>query len=184
MKISYRIVALGIFALASSASPAVARSSTAPGIAMATVIRPLRVIATADMDFGTITHLPGISGTVTVTPRVAGAAFSGGAGAGCAGADCAAAHAARFAVSGEPQRDYVIQLPASVTATGTASNPGNTAPPLTVSGLTIRTISGGQTPQLDASGADDFEVGGTIALPADLPPARYRATFAVMVNYI
>ena len=177
-------LALVALELTGAASAAVAKPSTAAGLATATVIRPLRVTATADMDFGTITHLPGTSGTVTVTPGVAGAAFAGGAGAGCAGADCATAHAAHFAVSGEPQRNYTIRLPASVTATGTASNPGVSAPPLIVGNLTLHSASGGTTPRLDANGSDGFDVGGTITLPADLPPARYRASFAVMVTYI
>lgn len=171
-------------ALAGTASPVLARSSTAAGVATATVIRPLTVAATADMDFGTITHLPGTGGSVTVTPGAAGATFAGGAGAGCAGADCAAAHAAHFAVNGEPQRNYSIQLPASVTATGTASIPGTVAPSLVVGNLTIRSTNGGSNPRIDATGAGSFEVGGTITLPADLPAARYRASFAVMVTYI
>lgn len=177
-------VLAGCAALLAVASSACARPSTATGLATATVIRPLSVSATADMDFGTITHAPGSSGTVTVTPGAAGATFADGAGAGCAGADCAAAHAARFAVSGEPNRNYTIQLPASITAAGTANDPGTTAPPLIVGSLTMRSTSGGTVPRLDASGADGFDVGGTITLPADLPPARYRASFAVMVNYI
>jgi hypothetical protein len=151
---------------------------------MATVIRPLSVTAVADMDFGTITHLPGISGTVTVNPGAAGASFAGGASPVCGGSTCGTAHAARFAVTGEPQRSYAIQLPGTVTATGSATDPGAIAPPLTISGLTVRTTGGVTVPRLDASGADGFEVGGTITLPADLPPARYRASFAVVVSYI
>jgi hypothetical protein len=169
--------------LAAGAAPAHAASSHAAGFASATVVRPLRVVATADMDFGTITHLPGTSGTVTVSPGMAGAVYAGGAGAACAGADCGSAHSAGFAVTGEPQRNYTIQLPASVIASGTASDPGQVAPPLVVGNLTMRTASK-DGPRLDASGADHFEVGGTIVLPADLPPARYRASFAVIVTYI
>lgn len=175
---------LAAMALGCAASPALASPSTAAGVATATVVRPLSVNASTDMDFGTITHLPGTSGTVTVTPGAAGAIFAGGAGAGCAGADCAAAHAAHFVVNGEPQRYYSVQLPSSVTATGTASGSGTVAPPLVVGNLTLRSNGGGTQYRLDASGADGFEVGGTITLPADLPPARYRASFAVMVTYI
>jgi hypothetical protein len=179
-----RAVALaGALALAAAVVPAQARPSQAAGLASATVIRPLRVTATADMDFGTITHLPGTSGTVTVSPGVAGAVYAGGAGAACTGADCGSAHAAGFAVTGEPQRNYTVQLPASVIANGAASDPGQTAPSLVVGNLTLRTASSG-VPRLDGSGADSFEVGGTITLPADLPPARYRASFSVIVTYI
>ena len=152
--------------------------------AMATVIRPLSVTAIADMDFGTITHLPGVGGTATVSPGGGGASFAGGASAVCSGSDCASAHAARFAVTGEPQRNYTIRLPGTVTATGSTIGIGGTAPPLTISALTLRTRGGTGMPRLDASGNDGFEVGGTITLPADLPPARYRASFAVIVTYI
>ena len=169
---------------AMAAAPALAASSHADGVAAATVISPLRVVATADMDFGTITHLPGTSGTVTVSPMLAGAIYTGGAGAACAAGACATGHAAGFAVAGEPQRNYTIQLPASVTATGSASDPGTVAPPLVVGSLTLRTASGTGVSQLDAGGTDRFEVGGTITLPADLPPARYRASFSVIVSYI
>ena len=152
--------------------------------ATASVIRPLSVTAIADMDFGTITHLPGVGGTATVSPGSGGASFAGGASAVCSGSDCASAHAARFAVTGEPQRNYTIRLPGTVTATGSTIGIGGTAPPLTISALTLRTRGGTGMPRLDASGNDGFEVGGTITLPADLPPARYRASFAVIVTYI
>jgi hypothetical protein len=170
--------------LTAVATSANAKPSRAFGVAAATIIRPLRVVAVTDMDFGTITHLPGTSGTVTVSPWTAGAGFAGGASAVCVGSDCTAAHAARFAVSGEPQRNYAIQLPASITATGSATDPGTIAPPLTIGGLTMRTVNGNGAPRLDASGADQFEVGGTITLSADQPPAHYRASFAVIVSYI
>jgi hypothetical protein len=180
----------GIFAALASLQAHAATpgaSSAAAGVATATVISPLRVVAVAAMDFGTITHAPGTGGTVTVSPGGAGAQFSGGASGVCTGSDCADAHAARFAVSGEPQRNYAIGLPATVVATGTTPS-GSGAPTLTVSGLTLSAASGnaasGTGRRLDARGFDRFEVGGTITLPADLPAARYRASFAVIVSYI
>ena len=48
----------------------------------------------------------------------------------------------------------------------------------------MRSTNGSSNPLIDATGAGSFEVGGTITLPADLPAARYRASFAVMVTYI
>ena len=173
-----------LLALAMAVPDAQAATASASGTAMATVIRPLSVTAIADMDFGTITHLPGVGGTATVSPGGGGASFAGGASAVCSGSDCASAHAARFAVTGEPQRNYTIRLPGTVTATGSTIGIGGTAPPLTISALTLRTRGGTGMPRLDASGNDGFEVGGTITLPADLPPARYRASFAVIVTYI
>lgn len=180
-----RIAMAGALALAAcGTTPAhAAGNATAAGVASATMISPLRVAAVAAMDFGDITHVDGSSGTVTVGPGVSGAQFSGGASAACTGSVCAAAHAARFSVSGEPQRNYTIQLPATIVATGTGeSGPG--LPALTVNVLTVRSASSATAPRLDAAGIDRFEVGGTITLPADLPPARYRASFTVIVSYV
>jgi len=175
--------------IACGATPAhAAGHATAAGVASATVVSPLRVTAVAPMDFGDITHADGSSGTVTVSPGASGAQFSGGASAACTGSVCANAHAARFAVSGEPQRNYTIQLPATIVATGTgqsgAGQSGAGLPALTVTGLTVRSASSATAPRLDAGGVDRFEVGGTITLPADLPPARYRASFTVIVSYV
>jgi len=175
----------GALALAAWSAPALATGhAAAAGVATATIIRPLRVIALAPMEFGDITHTSGASGTVTVAPGAAGAQFSGGAGAACSGSGCAAAHAARFSVSGEPQRNYTVQLPATIVATGTGLAGGAAMPALTVEGLTVRSASSATAPRLDAAGKDRFEVGGTITLPPDLPPARYRASFTVIVSYI
>lgn len=179
-------MALGVMLAAFSAQvhaapPGQSAGSTghATGLATATVIRPLSVAATTDMDFGTITHAPGAGGTVTVSPWVAGASFGGSASAVCAGSLCSAAHAAGFAVQGEALRSYSIQLPPGIVARGTSG-----AATLDVGALTTRSVSGGVTPQLDSTGSDRFEVGGTITLPADLPAARYRASFNVIVSYI
>jgi hypothetical protein len=131
------------------------------------------------MDFGTITHAPGTGGSVTVSPWVAGASFSGGASAVCAGSQCSAAHAAGFSVQGEALRSYSIDLPPGIVARGPAG-----AATLAVGALTTQSSNGGRTPQLDRTGNDRFEVGGTITLPPDLPAARYRASFNVIVSYI
>lgn len=177
-----RMLATGGVLLLLIASPGVAATADASGTATATVIQPLRVVAVADMEFGIIIHIPGTGGTVTVSPKTPGAIYTGGTS--CGGADCGASHSARFAVSGEPQRNYSIQLPTSVIATGTATAPGAAAPSLTVGALTLRATSGSGAPSLDINGKDQFEVGGTVTVPPDLPPARYRASFSVMVSYI
>ena len=176
------LAAAGAAALCGTSALA-AGSATATGVASATLVSPLRVIALSPMEFGDITHADGSSGTVTVSPGAAGAQFAGGASAACTGSACADAHAARFSVSGEPQRNYTIELPAAIVATGTTQS-GAGVPALTVTGLTVRSASSATAPRLDAAGIDRFEVGGTITLPADLPPARYRASFTVIVSYV
>ena len=164
---------------ASAAPPGHGNSASAVGTVGATVIQPIGVQSLADMEFGTITHAPGSGGTVTVTPGVAGAQFGGTASTACAGAACDTAHVAAFSISGEPARSYAVTLPSTINATGDQGN-GT----LTVQALTLRSINGGANPRLDGTGHDRLEVGGTITLPADLPAAHYRASFAVTVNYI
>jgi hypothetical protein len=154
---------------------------SAPGLATATIIEPLRVRVLADMDFGPIAAGSGNGGTVTIGSG--SARYAGGASAGCSGADCPNPHAARFVISGEPGRSYTITLPDSVTARAVDSPEGATAPPLTVSGLSLHSGSGG-SPRLDAGGSDTVEVGGTIALPADSPATHYRASLSVIVTFI
>lgn len=162
-----------------AAPPGHGNSASAAGIASATVILPIGVQSLADMEFGTITHAPGSGGTVSVTPGFAGAQYGGTASAACAGAACNTAHVAAFSVSGEAARSYAVTLPATISATG---DQGQGI--LVVQTLTLRSVSGGSNPRLDATGHDRLEVGGTITLPADLPAAHYRASFAITVNYI
>jgi len=168
------------------ASPAWAngQSATASGVGRAEVVAPLVVTRESDLDFGSI--LAGTRpGTVTISPAGV-ASYGGGVDSACAGADCAAGHAARFAVHGESGRSYTIAVPDSVIAEGTALQAGDAAPPLTVGGLGVRSDSRpseGAAGQLDASGSDGFQVGGTLVVPPGVPAARYRATVPVTVNY-
>lgn len=177
-------IAAGLALALVAAVPArAAGTAQVAGTASATVVRPLQVIALADMDFGTITHAWGQAGSVTVAADGAGASFDGGVSAVCAGAGCDA-HPARFAVSGEPDRSYAIQIPGTIVAKGEATDPGASAPPLVVESLTLRRQGGDSAPRLDARGTDAFAIGGTLALPGNCPPAHYRASFAVIVSYI
>ncbi|MBU6267171.1 MAG: DUF4402 domain-containing protein [Sphingomonadales bacterium] len=159
-------------------------AATAAGQARAEVVAPLVVTREADLDFGAV--LAGNSaGTVTVSSAGV-ASYGGGVDAACAGGGCAAVHAARFAVQGEGGRSYTIAVPDAVTAQGTALQVGDSAPPLTVGGLSVRSDSrpgDGAVGQLDAAGRDGFGIGGTLQVPAGVPAARYRATVPVTVTY-
>ncbi|EGD57422.1 hypothetical protein Y88_3732 [Novosphingobium nitrogenifigens DSM 19370] len=177
-------IAAGLLVLAPGSQIACAASSSATGVATASIVRPLTVTADADMDFGTITHAPRQSGTVTVSPGSAGASYGGAAGGICAGTACGDAHSAHFTVKGEPLRSYAIQLPSTVAALPDAAAAAKGAPSLQVGALTLHSASGTSEPRLDAVGQDSFEVGGTLTLPADAPAAHYRATLTIMVTYI
>lgn len=170
-----------------AAPPALADglTATANGRAEAQLVQPLVVTRQADLAFGAVfaSQAPG-----TVTVGTDGSlTFSGGAQPACIGGACLSTHPASFAVSGEPGRTYTVQLPASVVATGSVTGGGTgPAPPLQVDGLNAASVngaSGGTAWQLDGLGQDQFDIGGTLHLPAGLPSADYQATISVVVAY-
>lgn len=167
-------------------------STSAMGFATAVVIQPITVHQTADLDFGMLASGQGTPGAVTISAT--GASYSGGAAQICAlsgmgganvGGSCITPHAAGFAVSGEAGHAYSVSAPTKLTITGVADS-GGPAPTLTIVGFTVTTASrpgAGTFGLIGADGTDSFVVGGTLALPATLQPARYRASFPVVVSY-
>ena len=133
----------------------------------ATLLAPISISASGDMDFGTMltTGIPG--GTVTVTP--AGAISSvnvdlfGGFPA-----------AASFDVTGASGQAYVITLPPDGTVTLTG--PGA---PMAVDAFTD---DAGATPTL-VGGSDTFNVGATLKVGATQAAGNYSGTFSVTANY-
>lgn len=175
-------LAIGALALVTAVQPALAKGSTTTGAAIAEVVAPLVVRHEADLDFGTLFASPG-AGTVSVS-ATGGAVYSGGTRPACIPGACASPRAASFRVSGEPNRSYLIIAPSAVVAEGLSRN--GAVPALPVDSLTVRSRSrpdAGPEGLLDSDGADRFEVGGTLHLPANAPSAHYRATIPVMVVY-
>lgn len=174
-----------ILAVAALALPARAPAATALGQAGAEVVTPITVTPLADLDFGVIAT-SSLAGSVTVS-AAGGASFAGGAAGLCDGSACVDPHPARFAVSGEANRSYAVATPAAITITGAPLTAGEAPPPdLVIAGLTVRAASrpgAGAGGTLDSGGADSFTVGGTLTLPGQLPPARYRAVVPVVVTY-
>lgn len=158
-------------------------SASATGIARAEVTAPLVATREADLDFGAIFATTAAGTVVLAADGTAG--YTGGVRPACVAGACRPLHPAAFAVAGEGGRAYLVTVPASIIATGTARD-GTSAPPLAVAGLTVRTASrpaAGPAGLLDATGRDRFQVGGTLHVPAGIPAASYRASIAVMVTY-
>ncbi|OYW73562.1 MAG: hypothetical protein B7Z37_21040 [Verrucomicrobia bacterium 12-59-8] len=183
---AHKLLLLGMLGVPLARAEAHGSSAAAYGVSAAQVIAPLAVSREADLDFGTIfgTAAPG---SVTISAQGT-ASYSGGAQPACAGAACTRPHAAAFAVRGEPDRSYVVSLPAFVIAAGTSLNPaGDTPPDLIVSALFVRTASrmtSGASGRLDRTGADRFTIGGRLDVPSGLHASYYRATVTVSINYI
>ena len=161
-----------------------ARPDTATGRATATVVAPLHAVAVRDLDFGTVAVAVAQGGSVVVAPGGgANAQYGGSARQAClSGPDCSVPHPALFHVHGEAGRDYRIAIPATVQA-----RPDSGAgAALAVDQLTVRSASRpgmGAQGRLDPQGADSFEIGGTIRIPAGAEPAHYRAQVEVLVTY-
>ena len=192
MKRADAIVLAGLLALPVPAL-ADAIGASATGAAAATVVSPVAVRQIADLDFGVITANVASTGAVELAPGAGHAVYSGSARRGCAeGTDCPAPHAAQFEVSGEAGRSYAITAPESVAVPGEVTAPvtgseDRTSPPaLWIEALRFRSASrpeAGPAGRLDAQGQDHFELGGTLRVPAALPPARYRASVPVVITY-
>jgi hypothetical protein len=172
-------------ALTGLASPAAADSRTAQaqGHAVVRVVRPIAVAGIEDLDFGMVASSG--PGTVAVAPGAGLATFGGSARRACiGGGSCPGAHAARFQVAGESSRNYRIALPERLGVAGPASAHGGGQ--LTVADFTVRSASqpaAGAKGRLDQQGRDSFEVGGTLTIPAALPPGHYWVSVPVIVTY-
>lgn len=159
-----------LFAL--TAPPALAHglTATSTGSVRAELTVPLTATREADLDFGAI-FATTTAGLVILAPDGT-AGYTGGAHPACLPAACGKLHPASFMVSGEPGRGYLVTVPTSVTATGTTTG-GISTPVLQVSDLVVRSASrpaAVAVGQLDRTGHDRFQVGGTLHIPPPFPP--------------
>ncbi len=132
----------------------------------ATLLAPISISSSGDMDFGTMLTTGNPGGTVIVT--------TAGARTCSAEVDCLGGFpaAAAFDVTGEGGNTYSITLPSSATLT----SGGDT--------MTIDTFNhdAGGTPTL-GGGSDTFNVGATLNVGATQAAGTYSGTFSVTVNY-
>jgi len=139
-----------------------ANAATGSATASATILSPVSVTKSSDLDFGKI--IAGASaGTVTLTGA---GTFTCGVGLTCSGAHNAAA----FGVAGSSNEIVTVSADSSVTLTsGSNSMTASLAP--TASTLTL------------AGGVASFNVGGSLAVGGNQAAGAYAGTFNVTVNY-
>jgi hypothetical protein len=159
-----KLLLLGIAALAFSVS---VRAADATATASATIITPMSISKTADMNFGYLS-VGASAGTVVLAP--AGTrTYTGGVTLLSGGTVTAAA----FTVTGSGSMTYSITLPTSVTLTSS----GNT---MTANTFTS-TPSGTGTL---SSGSQALEVGATLNVGANQAAGAYTSSnFTVTVAY-
>lgn len=147
--------------------PAIAAGTT--GNAGVVALRPLSIVNTGDLDFGTLLR-PTVAGTVVINPANDARTVTGGVIA--AGGTPLAA---QFFTYGGPLQNLQVNrgpLPVLNRAGGGAS--------MNVTGLTL---NGPTLRFLSAAGLLDLRVGGTLAVAANQLEGDYAGTFQIIVTY-
>lgn len=173
------LAAGAITATALAAAPAHAAGSN--GAAKASIIEPLSLTNTADLDFGTL--ISGTSGgTVTINPSTNAQTSAGGV-----TPVGGSAHRATF--YGAARIGLIVTINGSNTATLTRVGGG--AAPMTAnltrtygSGFNVITLPIVGAVTIIATGLQTYYVGGTLNVPANQPDGDYSGTFNLTVNYL
>jgi hypothetical protein len=177
------IAKMSACAFALLAAPATAQTVT-QATAEATILEPLSLLNTADMNFGTISNVAG-GGTVVMTPSASpSCAPTGGL------IHTSVCQPAVFEGLGTPGRNVSLQKPGSIALSG----PGgatmaitnvnlDTAPDLTyVSGNP--NSNGFVRYRIDSPGGNfAFRVGGTLNVDPGQAVGVYTGSFTVQINY-
>lgn len=155
--------------LASISISAHAIAAGTTGNAGAVTLRPLSIVNTGDLDFGTMLR-PTTAGTVVINPATDARTVTGGviAAGGTPGA-------AQFFTYGGPSQNVQVNrgpLPVLNRVGGGAS--------MNVTGLTL---NGPTLRFLSAAGLLDLRVGGTLAVAANQQEGDYSGTFRIIVTY-
>jgi hypothetical protein len=169
MKKITKFLALAIIMLAFTVSTFAQVSATAT--AAATIVAPIAIAKTVDMNFGNVA-VNAVAGTVVLTPAGVRSTTGGVTLPGTVGTVAAAS----FTVSGTAAFTYSITLPGAAT---TISSGGNN--------MTVDTWTSNPTPTgtLGGGGTQVLTVGGTLHVAANQPAGAYLSgvPFTVTVNY-
>jgi hypothetical protein len=156
-----------LLASISIGAPVIAAGSS--GNTGAVTLRPLSIVNTEDLDFGTMLR-PTLAGTVVINPTNDARSVTGGVTA--AGGT---PRAAQFFTYGGPSQNVQVNrgpLPVLSRVGGGAS--------MNVTGLTL---NGPTLRFLTAAGLLDLRVGGTLAVAANQLEGDYSGTFQIIVTY-
>ncbi|MBU5635372.1 DUF4402 domain-containing protein [Geomonas sp. Red69] len=161
----------GCTALAWAAGTGVSQAATATAGTSATVVLPVTITKTADLQFGKF--MSGASVGTVVVDTANAQSVTGGVTTTAAFSTTAAA--AAFTISGEPTSTYAITFPAQTDLTG----PGT---PMTIGSFTTAITSGG-TLGTFVGGNETLKLGATLTVGASQASGTYNGTVDVAVNY-
>ncbi len=163
-------IATGIFAGSGTAFAQATASTSASG--SATIIRPITIAKTADLQFGRVV-LPSTGSATVVIANTADTVATGTA----VGLTGIATTRGKFAIGGESAQAINITV-GTLTMTGpAASTLAVTLSPDKASGAAL---SGAV---IGSAGSLTLNVGGTVTLPSTQTPGTYSGSFTVNVGY-
>lgn len=168
-------VIAGCAALAWGTAVSPADAATAQSTTTATVVIPLSISKSIDLNFGKFLS-GGSGGTVVVST---GDVQSTTGGVSATAAMGASAKAAAFSVTGEPSTTYAISYPAQTELTGPGAS-------MTIGTFTNAVDEGSVAAgigTLPADGSHTLLVGATLTVGANQVSGTYAGTLDVAVNY-
>ncbi len=165
------VLSAGLLSEASAFAQA-ANTATTTASGGVTIIRPITIDKTADLDFGRIVKPATGSGTVTITNGSDLVTAASGA----VRLPGITTSQAKFTIDGEGGQALNLTVPATFDITNGVDT------------FTVTTNNNlGATPTLSnalgSAGSASLLVGGTFALPAAASTARYTGIFSVTVSY-
>lgn len=165
------LVAAGCAALVWAAGIGTSHAATAQTNTTATVLLPITITKTADLNFGKFMS-GATGGTVVVTTAGAQSVTGDLTTTAALGATAAAA---TFTIAGEPTNTYAVTFPAQTALVG----PGGSTP------MTIGTFTTASSGTLGTFGAaaETLSVGATLTVNANQASGTYNGTLDVAVNY-
>ena len=168
------VKAIATAAIIIAGSTASFAQATATAAASATIITPITIAKTVDMNFGNVAVSATLAGTAVLAP--AGTRTTGGAGGVTLPATVGTVTAVTFTVSGQASYTYAITLPSTATITDAGSHT------MTVNGFTS---SPSATGLLSSGGSQTLTVGATLNVTAGQSAGTYTnaSGVPVTVNY-
>lgn len=159
------VAAMGL--VATGAQAQAAPSSSANSTAKAKVLKPMTIVKTNDLNFGTV--VVNGAGSVSVPADVAGVAACG------TNLVCqtGTSSSATFTVSGTKNENFIVTMPTTVSMTG----PGAAIPVALVNNTTANKAV------LSSTGSYALNVGGSFSVPADQVGGDYTGSYTVAVSY-
>jgi hypothetical protein len=166
---------VGLAALAATlvaATPASAQLASATAQAKGTVLLPLTLTKTSDLDFGTVVASPTVAGNVVIDSATGARTVGGGVTA------VPSFPGGRAVFQGAGSANQQVDL--TLNAPAVLNNGSNT---VTVNSMTFNGGLQTKTVTIDATGAFAVGVGGDFQIAANQANGVYTANFSVTANY-